>query len=29
VAAEERLLALGARRIDAMVLDRNELGQRL
>jgi len=29
VAAEERLRALGARRIDAMVLDRNELGQRL
>ena len=28
-AAEERLRALGARRIDAMVLDRNELGQRL
>ena len=28
-AVEERLRALGARRIDAMVLDRNELGQRL
>ncbi|MEV7024808.1 GNAT family N-acetyltransferase [Kitasatospora sp. NPDC093558] len=27
-AAEERLAALGARRIDAMVLDENELGHR-
>lgn len=29
VAAEARLAALGARRFDAMVLDANELGQRL